>query len=215
MGIYSSSIPKRYDTFIYKSRFAVFKVFKYGDKMGDIKIENVVASATIAKELDLNKISALLEDAEYDPDQFPGLVYRLEKPKTASLLFRSGKIVCTGAKSIDDVKVAIVEVTKTVNKIGISTYEDPDVKVQNIVATTSLDSEINLNSIAISLSLDKVEYEPEQFPGLVYRMDDPKVVMLLFGSGKIVCTGAQNVGDVTIAIKKITEELTQAGLIKK
>jgi len=86
--------------------------------------------------------------------------------------------------------------------------------VQNIVASSDLGAKINLNAIAISLGLEKVEYEPEQFPGLVYRLDVPKVVVLLFGSGKLVCTGAKKPEDVGAAVDKITEELKAAGLLK-
>ncbi|MCK4443187.1 MAG: TATA-box-binding protein, partial [Thermoplasmata archaeon] len=88
------------------------------------------------------------------------------------------------------------------------------IEVQNIVASSDLETEINLNAIAISLGLEKVEYEPEQFPGLVYRLDDPKVVVLLFGSGKLVCTGARKPEDVERAVEKITEELSTAGLLR-
>jgi transcription initiation factor TFIID TATA-box-binding protein len=182
--------------------------------MAKIKIENVVASTSLGEELDLQSIALALEGAEYEPEQFPGLIYRLKEPKTATLLFRSGKVVCTGAKSLDDVKVAISKVAKQVENAGIKITIEPVIEVQNIVASSDLEQEINLNAIAISLGLEKVEYEPEQFPGLVYRIDVPKVVVLLFGSGKLVCTGARKPQDVEAAVKKITEELRAAGLLR-
>jgi len=163
--------------------------------------------------LDLQAIALALTGSEYEPEQFPGLIYRLKEPKTATLLFRSGKVVCTGAKSLDDVHKAIRKVAKQIEDAGIKVDTDPDVEVQNIVASSDLETEINLNAIAISLGLEKVEYEPEQFPGLVYRIDDPKVVVLLFGSGKLVCTGARQPEDVERAVEKITEELQAAGLL--
>jgi len=181
--------------------------------MAKIKIENVVASTSLGEELDLQKISYALDEAEYEPEQFPGLIYRLKEPKTATLLFRSGKVVCTGAKSLEDVRRAINKVAEAVGGVGISITKHPDIEVQNIVASSDLGAEINLNAIAISLSLEKVEYEPEQFPGLVYRLDKPKVVVLLFGSGKLVCTGARKPEDVGEAVDKITEELKAAGLL--
>ena len=182
--------------------------------MAKIKIENVVASTSLGEELDLQSIALALEGAEYEPEQFPGLIYRLKEPKTATLLFRSGKVVCTGAKSLDDVKVAISKVAKQVENAGIKITIEPVIEVQNIVASSDLEQEINLNAIAISLGLEKVEYEPEQFPGLVYRIDEPKVVVLLFGSGKLVCTGARKPQDVEAAVNKITEELRAAGLLR-
>jgi len=181
--------------------------------MPNIKIENVVASTSLGQELDLQAIALALDGAEYEPEQFPGLIYRLKEPKTATLLFRSGKVVCTGAKSLDEVKLAISKVSKQIEKAGIVIKIEPKIDVQNIVASSDLGQEINLNAIAISLGLEKVEYEPEQFPGLVYRLDSPKVVVLLFGSGKLVCTGARKPSDVGDAVQKIMEELQGAGLL--
>jgi transcription initiation factor TFIID TATA-box-binding protein len=181
--------------------------------MAKIRIENVVASTSLGRQLDLHAISLVLEGAEYNPERFPGLIYRLKEPKTASLLFRSGKIVCTGAKSLADLKTAISKVVKQLDAAGVHIKIEPKIEVQNIVASSDLESEINLNAVAISLGLEKVEYEPEQFPGLVYRIDVPKVVVLLFGSGKLVCTGARKPEDVEVAVNKITEELRAAGLL--
>lgn len=182
--------------------------------MAVIRIENVVASTSLGEELDLQAIALALDGAEYDPERFPGLIYRLKDPKTATLLFRSGKVVCTGAKSLDQVKTAISKVAKQIGAAGMEVKSDPDIVVQNIVASSDLKAKINLNAIAISLGLEKIEYEPEQFPGLVYRLDVPKVVILLFGSGKLVCTGARKPEDVTEAVDKITVELKAAGLLK-
>ena len=173
-----------------------------------------MASTSLGTELDLPAIAISLDGSEYDPGQFPGLIYRLKEPKTATLLFRSGKAVCTGAKSLDQVEQAIKKVTKQIEKAGIHIKNEPKITVQNIVATSDLGQKINLNAIAISLGLEKVEYEPEQFPGLVYRPDVPKVVLLLFGSGKVVCTGARKPQDVEDAVDKITIELRAAGQLQ-
>ncbi len=182
--------------------------------MAKIKIENVVASTSLGEELDLKAIARVLGGAEYEPEQFPGLIYRLKEPKTAILLFRSGKVVCTGAKSLEHVKTAIDMVAKQIDAAGIPVNKNPEIVVQNIVATSDLGAQIDLNAVAISLGLGKVEYEPEQFPGLVYRIDEPKVVVLLFGSGKLVCTGARKPSDVEEAVEKITQELKAAGLLR-
>src|SRR6267143_1243243 len=184
------------------------------NRVAKIKIENVVASTSLGEQLDLQAIALVLGGAEYEPEQFPGLIYRLKEPKTATLLFRSGKVVCTGAKSLEHVKTAIDMVSKQIEAAGIPIKKNPEIEVQNIVASSDLGTEINLNAIAISLGLEKVEYEPEQFPGLVYRIDVPKVVVLLFGSGKLVCTGARKPQDVEQAVEKITEELKAAGLLR-
>ncbi|HEY3420791.1 MAG TPA: TATA-box-binding protein [Methanomassiliicoccales archaeon] len=181
--------------------------------MSKYKIENVVASAFLGTELNLQELAISLDGADYEPDRFPGLIYRMKEPKTATLLFHSGKVVCTGAKCYDQVKQAIGNLTGQLSKLGIKLDKEPQITVQNIVASSDLGQKINLNIIAISLGLERVEYEPEQFPGLVYRLDDPKVVLLLFGSGKLVCTGAKVPQDVEKAVDKITKELTAAGLL--
>ena len=182
--------------------------------LAKIEIENVVASTSLGEELDLKAIALVLGGAEYEPKQFPGLIYRLKEPKTATLLFRSGKVVCTGAKSLEHVKTAIDLVGQQIETAGIKVKKNPDIVIQNIVATSDLGAQIDLNAVAISLGLGKVEYEPEQFPGLVYRIDEPKVVVLLFGSGKLVCTGARKPSDVEQAVERITAELKAAGLLR-
>jgi transcription initiation factor TFIID TATA-box-binding protein len=179
-----------------------------------IRIENVVASLSLADKLDLPAIALELEGAEYEPDQFPGVIYRLKQPKTAILLFGSGKVVCTGGKSMKEVEDSIRIVAQQVRKGGQKIKMHPAIQVQNIVASSDLESEINLNAIAVTLGLDRVEYEPEQFPGLVCRMEEPRVVILLFGSGKLVCTGARKPSDIDVAVKKITKELQNAGLLR-
>lgn len=182
--------------------------------MAEIHIQNVVASTSIGEELDLNAISAAFENAEYEPEQFPGLVFRVTKPKTAALIFRSGKVVCTGAKSIDAVGEAVGIVINALQAKGIQGVTgNPQITIQNIVATADLKSELNLNAIAVGLGLENVEYEPEQFPGLVYRLKDPKVVVLIFGSGKLVCTGAKRSEDAERAVDKIQAELSSLGLL--
>ena len=181
--------------------------------MIEINVQNIVASTTFAEKLDLDVIAQCLEEAEYEPEQFPGLVYRLNNPKTATLLFRSGAANITGAKNMDEVRTTVNIIAEKLEKIDVKVNENPKIVIQNIVATSDLGGELNLSETAVSLGLENVEYEPEQFPGLVYRIKDPKVAMLLFGSGKIVCAGARKIEDVSIAVEKLSEELTSLGLL--
>ena len=178
-----------------------------------IKIENVVASTQIGENIDLNKIAREIKDAEYKPKQFPGLVLRTKDPKAAALVFRSGKVVCTGSKSVEDARRAVKQVVNVIKSLGIEVYDDPDVRVQNIVASADLGVDLNLNAIAVGLGLENIEYEPEQFPGLVYRLKDPRVVVLIFGSGKMVITGGKKPEDAKRAVEKISEELQALGLM--
>jgi len=183
--------------------------------MTEIKVQNIVASTTFAEKLDLDVITKAIEETEYEPEQFPGLIYRLKNPKTATLLFRSGKANCTGAKNIEDVKATIDIIAEKLKKLDIDVYKNPEIVIQNMVATSDLGGELNLSEVAIALGLENVEYEPEQFPGLVYRIREPKVVMLLFGSGKIVCAGAKSIEDVSLAVDKLSKELSSLGLLRK
>jgi transcription initiation factor TFIID TATA-box-binding protein len=183
--------------------------------MVEFKVQNIVASTTFADKLDLDLIAQSLEEVEYEPEQFPGLVYRIKNPKTATLLFRSGAANCTGAKNIEDVRKAIDIIAEKLRELGMSIHKNLEIVVQNMVATADLGGDLNLNEVAVGLGLENVEYEPEQFPGLVYRLIDPKVALLLFGSGKIVCAGARKIEDVSLAVDKVSKELSLLGLLHR
>jgi transcription initiation factor TFIID TATA-box-binding protein len=176
-----------------------------------INIENVVASATLNQKVDLNAVVKGYPGVEYRPEQFPGLVFRLKRPKTATLIFNSGKMVCTGAKSEKEARRAVMKVVKELKRGGIIIISKPELKIQNIVASAALGGLIDLEKAAFSLG--KTMYEPEQFPGLIYRMEEPKVVILLFASGKLVCTGAKKEQDVYDAVEKLHVLLEEKGLI--
>ncbi|MFQ6094799.1 MAG: TATA-box-binding protein [Candidatus Bathyarchaeia archaeon] len=176
-----------------------------------VKIENVVASATLKQKVDLNAVVSSYPGVEYRPEQFPGLVFRLKKPKTATLIFNSGKMVCTGAKSEKEAKKAVLKVVRELKKSGIVIVSKPELKIVNMVASANLKGMIDLEKSTYTLG--RTMYEPEQFPGLIYRMDDPKVVILLFASGKLVCTGAKKEEDVFRAVEKLHQRLEDEGLI--
>jgi len=175
-----------------------------------VRIENVVASVILNQYIDLEAITKNIPSVDYNPEQFPGLVFRLDKPKTATLIFSSGKMVCTGAKSEKDVKKAIKRIIATLKSKGINIVGKPKITIQNIVASANIKMNINLEKAA--LTLENVMYEPEQFPGLIYRLNEPKVVLLLFSSGKMVCTGAKKEEQVYEAVKKVTEKLIELKL---
>ena len=176
-----------------------------------IRIQNVVASVTLNQRFDLNAIVKGNPGVDYRPEKFPGLVFRLKKPKTAILIFSTGKMVCTGAKSEKKAKQAVKKVVKELKNSGIIIPGKPEIKVVNMVASANLSGRIELEEAAYSLG--RTRYEPEQFPGLIYRMNDPKVVILLFASGKLVCTGATKEEDVYIAVAKLHEQLEELDLI--
>lgn len=177
----------------------------------NIKIENIVSSATLGKDIDLLHVAKALEDVGFNKEQFPGLVFKLKEPKTAVLIFGTGKLVCTGAKSVEDSKLATKITVDKMRTMDSDIPEEYEIKVQNIVASANLHSTLNLESIA--LGLEDTEYEPEQFPGLVYRLGEPKVVLLLFGSGKVVCTGAKTFEEAERGVHKARARLKELDLI--
>jgi transcription initiation factor TFIID TATA-box-binding protein len=166
-----------------------------------IAIVNVVASATIEQKLDLVDITKKFPDVEYHPEQFPGAVFRLKTPRTATLLFGSGKMVCTGAKSEEMAIKAVNIVVQNLRKGKIKIKNEPIVTIQNIVSSINLGGKVNLEQAA--RTLPRSMYEPEQFPGLIHRMLDPKTVILIYASGKLVCVGARIEKDIHRSVNQI------------
>jgi transcription initiation factor TFIID TATA-box-binding protein len=176
-----------------------------------IDIVNVVASATIDQKLDLNEITKKFPDVEYHPEQFPGAVFRLKTPKTATLLFTSGKMVCTGSKSEEMAVKAVNTVVQKLRKGGIKIKKNAVVTVQNIVSSINLGGKVHLEKAA--RTLPRSMYEPEQFPGLIHRMLDPKTVILVFSSGKLVCTGGKTEKDVYRSVNLLHSLLEEKDLM--
>ena len=176
-----------------------------------VNIQNVVATGTMNQKVDLNAVVKGITGVEYRPEQFPGLVFRLKRPKTATLIFSSGKMVCTGARSGKESRTAILKVVKELKKVGIIILSKPDFKVVNIVASASLGGNVDLEKTVVALR--HAMYEPEQFPGLIYRMGEPNVVILIFASGSLVVTGAKVEQDVYDAVRKLHVSLEEQNLI--
>ena len=173
----------------------------------EIKVVNIVISTSLKHDIPLEKMAATLSNTEYNPEQFPGLVIRIKEPKTSALIFSSGKVVCTGARSLDKVEESIKKIIKSLEKINVKITIKPEIVVQNIVASGSVGMDLNLNTLAMKLR--NTEYEPEQFPGLVYKLIDPEVkaTFLLFSNGKVVCTGTKSEAEVNKALDKLIENL--------
>jgi transcription initiation factor TFIID TATA-box-binding protein len=173
-----------------------------------LRVQNIVSTTSLGKSVPLTKLARSQSNTEYNPEQFPGLVLRIAKPKSAVLVFSSGNLVCTGTKSIKQVKLVISAVIKQLRKIGIKITEKPKIKVQNIVASGAINLALNLNVLA--LQLENTEYEPEQFPGLVYKLIKPNATFLLFSNGKLVCTGTKNRKQLDEAMKQLTANTKEA-----
>ncbi|MCD4666303.1 TATA-box-binding protein [archaeon] len=170
-------------------------------KQYEIKIQNIVVSTSLEHDIPLIKLAETLPNTEYNPEQFPGLVMRIKDPKTSALIFSSGKVVCTGAKSLKKVKESIDKIIKNLAKIKIRIKIKPKIIVQNMVASGTIKMDLNLNALA--MKLPNTEYEPEQFPGLVYKLKDTRATFLLFSNGKIVCTGTRSEKKLREAVAKL------------
>ena len=181
------------------------------------KTQNVVVSATIHRDLPLEKLATQLEGAEYNPEQFPGLIFKIENPKASSLLFSSGKIICTGTKSIAEARRAIDKIIEEIEKIGLKVEGKPEIEVQNMVASGSVGGKLNLNEIVFKF--ENTEYEPEQFPGLVYKLSASPILsnitFLLFGTGKIVITGARSEKQIKESVQLLRQQLLKEGELDK
>ena len=180
----------------------------------DYKIENVVATVVveITEKIDLNIIARKHADVEYNPERFPGLVMRILKPKATILIFSTGKMVVTGMRKASEAGRVVEKVLKNIRKAGIK-VSNPEITIQNIVASGDLHTKIDLNMAAIVMEYSM--YEPEVFPGLIYRMQEPKTVFLIFSTGRIVCTGAKKKEIVKEAVEKLNKEVRELGVAKK
>lgn len=178
-----------------------------------LKIENIVASTSIEENIDINHVAGLFESSEYDPEHFPGVIVRLERPKSTVLVFKSGKLVSTGAKGFEEVEDGITRVIDQLSQANIISQVFPYITYQNIVFSASLGTALNLNKTALGLGLENVEYEPDNFPGLVYRLFVPKVVILIFSTGKIVITGCKVYQDAEEAVEILVRDLEDQDII--
>ncbi|MCC6016970.1 MAG: TATA-box-binding protein [Desulfurococcaceae archaeon] len=179
----------------------------------NVKIENIVATVSIDQTIDLEYLDKVLPNVDYDPDQFPGLVFRLDNPKVTSLVFRSGRMVVTGAKSTSDLIRAVKKIIRILMKHNVQITSKPRIQIQNIVASANLGAEVLLEKVAFLL--ENTMYEPEQFPGLIYRMEEPHVVLLIFSSGKMVVTGAKSEEEVFITVRNVYQKLKELGCLRE
>lgn len=171
----------------------------------ELKIVNIVASTSLEHDIPLIKLAEKLPNTEYNPEQFPGLVMRIREPKTSALIFGSGNVVCTGARSMAKLRESIEQIKKNIEKIGIKITIHPKINVQNMVAAGDIAMDLNLNSLA--MNLENTEYEPEQFPGLVHKLPNTRATFLLFSNGKIVCTGTRSEQKLKEALDLLVKNL--------
>ena len=172
-------------------------------------VVNMVASASLDQMLDLYSLAVGIPNIEYEPEQFPGAILKIKEPKVSMLLFKNGKIICSGASNEKQIEQGIRRANKMISEIqkDIKVKRNVPFEIVNFVATASLD--MNLDLFEVAMNLDNVEYEPEQFPGAILRLDEPKLTFLLFKNGKMICAGAKKETHLRKGLK-IVEEMVAA-----
>jgi len=165
------------------------------------QLQNIVSTVNLACPLDLKKIALHARNAEYNPKRFAAVIMRIRDPRTTALIFSSGKMVCTGAKSEEDSRLAARKYARIIQKLGFPA-KFKDFKIQNMVGSCDVKFPIRLEGLMFSHSQFS-SYEPELFPGLIYRMFQPRIVLLIFVSGKVVLTGAKVRQDIHEAFDNI------------
>ncbi len=180
-----------------------------------IEIQNIVTFVDLKTELDLERLAFELPNSEYNPDRFPALIVKLKEPKISFLVFGNGKMNCTGANNITRVEEGVSKLVAQLRRLGIEIGKDPEIKVTNVVSTVDLGLTLNLDEIA--LNVENVEYEPEQFPGLVYRPHDwphdSSPSILVFGNGKLVVAGVREASEARLLVEGLVESLRDAGVL--
>jgi len=188
------------------------------DKRVWSKVQNVVVSANIFAKLPLEKLAVILDNSDYTPETFPGLIYKVKDEelsfkKASFLLFSSGRVICAGTKSVKAAKDAVKHVVEDLKNVDIEITKKPKIVVQNMVASGSVGGRLNLNEIVFLF--DNTEYEPEQFPGLVYKLKGEdqlqNITFLLFGTGKIVIAGAKSEKQIKDSVKFLRKQLIDVG----
>lgn len=172
------------------------------------KLQNIVSTANLNCKLDLREIALNTRNCEYKPKRFAAAIMRIREPKTTALIFASGKMVCTGAKSEEMSETAAKQYAKNIKKVGNKEVRLTDFMIQNIVGSHDVGFQIKLETL-LNNFLTRSKYDPEFFPGLIFKMEQPKVVLLIFSSGKIVLTGAKKRQEIYDAYARIKGVLLQ------
>jgi transcription initiation factor TFIID TATA-box-binding protein len=180
--------------------------------MTNVQVENMVVSFSIGPSLDLAYLAGVLPDVKYAPDEAPRLIFRTANPRAIATLSSTGNVVITGPRSIEDASAVMHLVLDRLQAAGVRPQGSPELRVQNVTATTDLSRSLDLRFLA--KSLQHVEYKKKDFPGVIYTGDDPNTVILLFDSGKIICNGT-TIETVTAALEKMLEKLLSFGIKKE
>ncbi len=180
--------------------------------MAEVQVENIVFSFSLSCSLDLAKLAEILPDVQYNPEDVPTIVLQFPHPRSMATLSSDGTVVVTGPKSIDEAQDVVKMILDRLNVVGVEVQEPPEMSVRNVTVSTNLHQKLKLRTLAKTFHIE--DFDEKEFPGLVYKGEDPNTVILLFDTGKIVCNG-NKLEDVTSAIEKILEKLLSFGIEKE
>jgi transcription initiation factor TFIID TATA-box-binding protein len=171
-----------------------------------LNVVNLLATSRFAEYIDLDHFS-IETGLDFDPDRFPGMTYKIATPKVCALIFRSGRIVITGAKTVNDIETALDITYQSLIENGCVLWNAYEYSLGNVVVTHDLGRELNLAHLTLALPMARTEWEPEQFPGLIYRLGGLSAVCLVFSSGKCVITGNNSLEDAQVAVDTLIADL--------
>jgi len=177
------------------------------------KIENVFAKFSLGISLDIEALLKDFPNAIYDPWLSPSVDITDKKNGITFRIFSTGQVICLGGKSAEQVKSCIRNFLKNLRKKGYGTSSDVDVEISNYVASGSVGKRLRLWKAAYFL--EGAEYDPKQFPGLIYKMRKPKVSFTIFENGNTILTGAKNKKEIEKALRKLLLEIENSDLFYK
>ncbi|MBT4661730.1 MAG: TATA-box-binding protein [Candidatus Marinimicrobia bacterium] len=173
-----------------------------------LNVVNLLATSRFAEYIDLDHFS-IETGLDFDPDRFPGMTFKIDDPRVCALIFRSGRIVITGAKTVADIETALDITYKSLIEHNCALWNTYEYALGNVVVTHDLKRELNLAHLTLSLPMARTEWEPEQFPGLIYRLGGLSAVCLIFSSGKCVITGNNSLEDAQEAVDTLIADLDE------
>lgn len=180
----------------------------------EIHVENMVGMTDLDRELDLDAIDEEIPDAEYNPESFCGVLYRIDEPDVTVQIFRTGLLTCTGAKNEEEIARTFETTIEAFREIGVRIDGHTDPTVENIVASTDFDIPVELHTLSLELGFENVEYVPEQFSAVVYRLEtDPFAVVLIFSNGKAVILGCKTLDAVRRAASVVERKLNDSAAV--
>ena len=168
------------------------------------RVVNIIANTDIGNQLDLATIEKSLDNCEYEPEIYFALIYRLKKPKLSILVNKSGKIIFTGARSLEDIAAARDLFFHELGLLGYNPIKR-DILIQNIVFSVKMDREIDINKLLESNSKGIIKYNPKNFPGLIFNNENPKFTAIIFKSGKMNIIGLKNFDEILPTLKLLDQ----------